>query len=170
MKKTSTKPLWLGLLLLLGCAAVALAAADERHQPLNIHGEAYPPACTKAEWRQLHGSVLEVAADRDAEQLSGAVRNYLCGAGQAAVRRLRSSLPARVLLVVSQTGTESDMKRLVPRAEISPLAGHAWGVSVGEESGQVVVSYYPNEACAASVSFAFRDRRWLLTRLRDACD
>lgn len=169
MKKTALKPLGLGLLLL-GSTAAASAAADERHQPLNIHGEAYLPACAQAEWRKLHGSVLEAAADRDAGQLAGAVWNYLCGAGEAAARRLRRSLPARVFSVGSQTGTEGEVKRFVPRAEFSTLAGQAWGASVGEEGGKVVVSYYPNEACVASVTFAFRDRRWLLTRMSDACD
>lgn len=155
------------ILLLLTICEPAIARPSPT---INIHGDLYQSACSRQSWNELQGNLESLAGSRQPDQLSSLVEVYLCGTSHQDLKRLRRHLPRRIAQAAEETGTTGINHSFRPRKEITPLEGRAWAADARESGSEAVVSYYPNEGCAASATFKFIGGAWLLVAMGEACD
>jgi hypothetical protein len=170
------KSIVIGYLILL-CAG--LAQAQERSPKikanLNVQGDEYTSACSPRERKKLRQSVTRAARrSRDANGAWQLVETLLCAPDSKANRRyLTSVLPPKIRFKSSGTG-QDDTSELIRRdgdLVKSLLAkGEAWNATISSESTEIILSYYPNEACIRSRTLTFTNKRWRLVELGEACD
>lgn len=137
---------------------------------IEIHGQRHESACNVPPWNLVQASLEEAAAGRSPKDLSLLVRTWLCGNGTQADATVRKSAKAKIPVVSEQTGIVGKERRHVDRSSLSALGGKAWEASVDAEGGRITVSYSPNEACAASGTFAYTRGKWLLVAIGESCD
>jgi hypothetical protein len=83
---------------------------------------------------------------------------------------IRRQTQSNIALASEETGVVGKARTPASRLAISALGGKAWGVIVEASDGKINVSYYPNEACASSGTFAYKKGKWLLVSMDEACD
>lgn len=138
---------------------------------IEIHGSTYESGCADAQWPMVSESLAAAAADREPADLTRLVRLLLCGHTRHDARALQQHMPRRLSQRSEQTGIIGQFHGHIDRTDLLPLAGRAWSVwARAEHNGDVAVSFYPNEACAAVAVFRQTERAWLLVGLHEACD
>jgi hypothetical protein len=170
------KSIVIGYLILL-CTGLAQAQGQspEIKGNLNVQGEEYTNACSPSERRKLQQSVKRAAGrSRDANGAWRLVETLLCAPNSKANRRyLTSVLPPKIRFKSSGTG-QDDTSELIRRdAELieSLLSkGEAWKATISSESREIILNYYPNEACISSRTLNFTNKRWRLVEMSQACD
>ena len=165
----------IGYLMLL---CTGLAQAQERppeiKKTLEVHGVEYANACTPNGRKALRKSVWRVAGGRDASGAWRLVETLLCATDSKASRRyLTSLLPPKIRFKSSGTG-QDDTSELIRRdgelIESLLAKGEAWNAIISSESTEIILSYYPNEACISSRTLNFTNKRWRLVEMSEACD
>ena len=166
----------IGYLILL-CTGLAQAqeGSPEIRGNLYVQGDEYKNTCSPSERKKLQQSVKRAAGrSRDANGAWRLVETLLCAPNSKASRRyLASVLPPKIRYKSSGTG-QDDTSELIRRdAELikSLLAkGEAWNATISSESTEIILSYYPNEACIRSRTLNFTNKRWRLVEMSEACD
>jgi hypothetical protein len=165
----------IGYLMLL-CAG--LAQAQERppeiKKTLDVHGVQYANACMPVGRKALRKSVWRVVGGRDANGAWQLVETLLCAPDSKASRRyLAGVLPTKIRRKSSGTG-QDDTSELIRRdgelIESLLAKGEAWNAIMSSESTEIILNYYPNEACIRSRTLKFINRRWRLVEISEACD
>jgi hypothetical protein len=170
------KSIVIGYLILL-CTGLAQAQgrSSEIKGSLNVHGNEYTNTCSPSGRKKLQQSVKRaVGRNRDANGAWRLVETLLCAPDSKASRRyLTGVLPPRIRFKSSGTG-QDDTSELIRRdGELikSLLAkGEAWNAIISSESTEIILSYYPNEACIRSRTLNFTNKRWHLVEISEACD
>jgi hypothetical protein len=170
------KSIVIGYLILL-CTGLAQAqgGSPEIKGNIYVHGDEYTNACSPRERKKLQQSVKRAAGrSRDANGAWQLVETLLCAPNSKASRRyLTGVLPPKIRFKSSGTG-QDDTSELIRRdGELvkSLLAkGEAWHATISSESTEIILSYYPNEACIRSRTLTFTNKRWRLVELGEACD
>jgi hypothetical protein len=163
--------------LILSCAGLAQAQGRSPgvKGSLEVHGQQYPNACSPVERRKLRQAVRRAAGrGRDADGAWRLVETLLCAPDSAASRRYLTGVsPPKIRLKSAGTG-QDDTSELVRRDgalfESLLAKGGAWNATVSSESTDIVLSYYPNEACISSRTLKFTNRMWRLVEMGEACD
>ena len=166
----------IGYLILL-CAGLAQAQgrSPEVKSNLQVQGDEYPNACSPGERKKLQQSVKRAAGrGRNADGAWRLVETLLCSPDTKASRRyLAGVLPPKIRRKSSGTG-QDDTSELIRRdGELigSLLAkGEAWKATISSEPTEIILSYYPDEACISSRTLKFINRRWRLVEVGGACD
>lgn len=154
----------------LALVAMHPAARAGQHPEINIHGDLYKSACSPQEWPVIREAVHQSAKNKQPEALLDLINNFLCGAGEMANARLHRSMNSKIAVISEETGTQGRMRENRSRTEFSVLAGAAWQVSVQKFKSGISVSYFPNEACAATANFRFNGKTWQFVSFGEACD
>lgn len=171
-----TRNIVIGYLILL-CAGFAQAQerSPEIKGSLYVHGNEYTNTCSPGERKKLQQSVKRAAGrSRDANGAWRLVETLLCAPDSKASRRYLSSvLPPKIRFKSSGTG-QDDTSELIRRdgelIESLLAKGEAWNATISSESTEIILSYYPNEACIRSRTLNFTNKRWRLVELSEACD
>ena len=153
--------------------ALALATSTSAASPypnLEIHGISYASACVESNWKEIQELLESASKGRNTRSLLSLVRTWLCESGPSANQFVRGNAASRILVTSEQTGIIGQENSYVPSSSVQALGGNVWGVIIQYSADKVGVSYYPNEACAASGTFNYRNGKWLLTALGEACD
>ncbi len=154
------------------CWAAAVAARDIPAD-LDVYGEVYPNACKPTE-RKARQASLAALKEPDMQKLSQAIDTLLCAPGTPANERdVRQMLASRVKTTDEATGSDAEVRRRRPSPELARevmAKGDAWGATVEPHEDGIVVHYWANEACVASVVFSYRGRKWWISRAGSACD
>jgi hypothetical protein len=166
----------IGYLILL---CTGLAQAQERSPEikgnLNVQGDEYANACSPGARKKLQQSVKRAAGrSRDANGAWRLVETLLCAPDSKASRHyLTSVLPPKIRFKSSGTG-QDDTSRLIRRdgelIESLLAKGEAWNATISSESKEILLSYYPNEACIRSRTLNFINKMWRLVEMSEACD
>ena len=166
----------IGYLILL-CTGLAQAQgrSPEIKGDLYVQDVAYTNACSPSERKKLQQSVKRAAGrSRDANGAWRLVETLLCAPDSKASRRyLTSVLPPKIRFKSSGTGQDdtSELTRRDSELIESLLAkGKAWNAMISAESREIILSYYPNEACISSRTVTFTNKRWRLVEMSEACD
>jgi len=166
----------IGYLILL-CTGLAQAQgrSPEIKRNLYVQGDEYTKACSPSERKKLQQSVKRAAGrSRDADGAWRLVETLLCAPDSKAGRRyLTSVLPPKIRFKSSGTGQEDTSELIRRDGELieSLLAkGEAWNAIISSESTEIILSYYPNEACISSRTLNFINKRWRLVEMSEACD
>ena len=165
----------IGYLMLL-CAGLAQAqeSPPEIKRTLEVHGVQYANACTPDGRKALRKSVWSVAGGRDPRGAWRLVETLLCAPDSKANRRyLTGVLPPKIRVKSSGTG-QDDTSELIRRdgelIESLLAKGEAWKATISSESREIILSYYPDEACISSRTLKFINKRWRLVEMSGACD
>jgi hypothetical protein len=163
------------LILLCSGLAQAQGRSPEIKGDLYVQGDAYKNACTPGGRKTLRQSVKRTAGrSRDANGAWRLVETLLCAPDSKAGRRyLTSVLPPTIRLKSSGTG-QDDTSELIRRdgelIESLLAKGEAWNATISSGSTEIILSYYPNEACISSRTLKFINKRWRLVEMSGACD
>lgn len=163
------------LIFLAAGLAQAQGGLPKTKEGLNIQGEEYPNACSSEKRKKLQQSVKRAAGrTRDPIGAWRLVEALLCAPESKGTRSyLTGVLPSIIRVKSSGTGQDdtSELIRRDGKLIKSLLAkGKAWNATVSSESGQLVLNYYPNEACISSRTLKFTNKRWQLVEMGGACD
>ena len=156
--------------IVIAAALPPLAAVASSFPSIEIHSQTYESACNATQWKSIQESLEGFANGRGEKKLTTLVRTWLCESGRKADATIRRHAVARIPSTSEQTGILGSERSYVARSELSALGGRAWYASVQSSDGKVSVSYYPNEACVASVTFTYRREDWLFVSINGACD
>lgn len=153
--------------------ALAIATSTSAASPypnLEIHGISYESACIESNWKEIQELLESASKGRNTRSLLSLVRTWLCESGPRANQFVRSNATSKIRVTSEQTGIIGQENSYAPSSSVQALGGNVWGVIVQNAANKVGLSYYPNEACAASGTFSYRNGKWLLTALGEACD
>lgn len=145
-------------------------SAATPYPKLEIHGISYASACVESNWKEIQDSLESASKGRNTRSLLSLVRTWLCESGPSANQFIRGHAASKISVTSEQAGIIGQENSYVPSSSVQALGGNVWGVIVQKSADKVGVSYYPNEACAASGTFSYRNGKWLLTALGEACD
>lgn len=135
-----------------------------------MHGVRYESACFDYNWKATQDLLVSASKGRNPSGLLNLVRTWLCESGPRADQIIRRSAAANIELTSEQTGVIGQKHSHIPPSAVHTLGGKVWGVNVERANNKVSVKYYPNEACAASGTFAHRNGQWRLITIIEACD
>ena len=166
----------IGYLILL-CTGLAQAQgrSPEIKKNLHIQGAEYKNACSPSERKTLQQSVERTAGrSRDANGAWRLVETLLCAPDSKASRLyLITASPQKIRFKSSGTG-QDDTSELIRRdgdlIESLLAKGEAWNAIISSKSTEIILSYYPNEACINSRTLNFINKRWRLVEISGACD
>ena len=86
---------------------------------------------------------------------------------------MTSVSPPKIRIKSSGTG-QDDTSELIRRdgelIESLLAKGEAWNAIISSESTEIILSYYPNEACISSRTLNFTNKGWRLVEMGEACD
>lgn len=162
-----------GILVAAITVALAITASTSAASPypsLDIHGMIYESACIDSTWKETHDLLAAASKGNSSSDLIKLVRTWLCESGPRANEVVRSSAPSRIRITSEQTGIIGQERGYLSRSSVHALGGQVWGVIVEQSADNVRVSYYPNEACVAAGTFAYRHGKWLFASMSEACD
>lgn len=156
------------------CACNVQAQADVSLPPtLYRHGVHYDSACTPASLGKLQQS-LKALTVKAPDQAWKAIEVLLCGSGLQSERRYIASL---LMPKVSRRvgGVEvDDSPDIVKSSTLTPdelfAKGVAFGAGIEDMPGELRIVYFADEACSASKTLRYVDKRWRLARLSHVCD
>lgn len=158
--------LWLGL-----CAVVQ--AADRVSAPSqSIQGTVYPSACAPQQQRALRQAVAR-GHPSDEQAAWTLVETVLCAPADAAtLARLDAHMPRRIERIDADLDAETKQVVKKDRDLLTTVAsaGEAWDASLDVSKDGMTLQYYWNEACIRWLEFEYTKGRWMLRRLRNACD
>ncbi|MDN4059472.1 hypothetical protein QPK31_14695 [Massilia sp. YIM B02769] len=169
-------------LAIVACSAIFVAlrplpsiAADatKAYRPLKVEGFLYPNACLIDERKNVESSVLKLGV-KEASEAWRIIDLLTCAPRNDSTRKSVTSLMATKLRVdFSSTGDQPSAEVVAPSAQIVERvirAGEAWSPQVREESGDVIVQYFVDEACVRDVTLKYRKSTWLIHGIGMACD
>ncbi len=157
-------------LLCAAAAAASLPASAQEFPSLTIQSVFYESACVPSNWASIAAEINRAAIGKNPANLVRLTRVMLCESGANADEFLRRNAVPKIPVVAEETGSVGKSKSTIDRMSLSAYGGEAWSASIEAKGEKVSVSYYPNEACITSRDFSFRQGRWLLVSIADACD
>jgi hypothetical protein len=151
-------------------AISASASAAGLYPELDMHGVRYESACIYTNWKATQELLVSASKGKNPSGLLNLVKTWLCDSGPRADQILRRSAATKIQLTSQQTGIIGQKHSHIPPSSVRALGGKVWDVDVERATNKVSVKYYPNEACAASGTFAHRNGQWRLITVSEACD
>jgi len=153
-------------------SAAGAATAATAYPALEMNGLQYPNACSKPEQARLRNSIS--GGVNDTPGLWRAVNAILCAPRTGPERIYLTSLfPKRVKQESEDTGQEPSVA-FVQRSDALidrvMAAGEAWDAEVRGGADTAVVQYFANEACVKNVTLAYRQAKWRVGGIGEACD
>lgn len=140
---------------------------------LSMHGEHYANACAPLQRKELKDTLLTNNV-RDAAQAWRAIDAFLCAPNNDINRiYLESIIPKKIRQTTESTGDEATFK-LVTRSRklVQDLiaGGKAWDANIQTEPDKITLQYFANEVCVKERALIYKDFRWSLYEVGEACD
>lgn len=154
-----------------------LIAADplqaQAQETLSMHGQVYSSACEPEKRDQRRQTILKSGAKHQSDA-SATIDLILCSSFRSVDSSLLARLvPKKVGMSTEGTGDEGSVETVNRDAELlayifaDKKAGHA---NLQISKTNIVLDYYPNDACLKRVSLAFIRNSWVIRELGEACD
>lgn len=143
-----------------------------KFRALNIYGTHYPNACLKSEqlklWKIISGKV------KDAPKAKRALHAILCVPRTSPERAYLASLfPPKIREKAEGTGQEPSFEVVRRSDELIDgvmAAGEAWSAEVEIEHERIRLQYVPDEACMRGIALSYRQAKWMIDEISEACD
>lgn len=138
--------------------ALAITASTGVAAPypaLVIHDVIYESACVDSNWKETQAFLVSASNGKNPIDLLNLVKTWICESGARADEAVRRRAAANIRLTFEQTGIMGQQHSDLSPSSVHALGGNAWGVVVESEISKVKISCFPNEACAASGTFAY---------------
>jgi len=148
------------------------AHADDKFRALNISGTHYSNACWKSEqlklWKVISGKV------KDAPGAKRVLHTILCVPRTGPERAYLASLfPLKIREKAEGTGQEPSFEVVRRSDELidgAMAAGEAWSAEVEVEQERIKLQYVPGEACMRGIALSYRQAKWMIDEISEACD
>jgi len=147
--------------------------AANNYISLEMHGWTYANACSKPEQKVLRQAISK-AKVKNSLAVWRAAQALLCAPRTGPERAyLASMLAKKVKVELESTGSEPSYK-VVPRTDElidnTMAAGEAWAAHTHNKVDKIKLHYFANEACVRGVTFSYRQRKWVIDEVGEACD
>ncbi|MQA36752.1 hypothetical protein [Rugamonas aquatica] len=130
-----------------------------------------PNACTASNKAALRAQLSKSPA---ADEVWRLTELLLCGARTPANSAyLRSHMPAKITVSNSDTGSEDQTSTVKVDAQLIDTllgAGEARDAELRDEGNDIVLQYWPNEACVNGRTLRYTKGKWRIVAISDACD
>lgn len=134
------------------------------------HGQDMKPACSSPELERLRIETTNIMSN-GGDAAWALAYTMLCGTSVASKHFLNRHIPDRVLLEVYPEDADGGVsQRLVERAQVQPIQGLAWSVSVYGKHDELIYGYNSDELCGGSFKLRNSKGTWLLVGITEACD
>ena len=144
-----------------------------KFQVLEMHGQTYYSACTADQLSNLGAAFLKERSVKS-DQIWRAVNVMLCTPKGAASRRfVKALLPTKVRQLIESTGDEPSTKFTVRTdAMVDEMfaEGKAWDARITSDGETVTLLYFSNEACVASRTLQWKNKKLAIVEIGEACD
>lgn len=159
--------------ILVGVTLSSGVMAANNYPSLTMHGWTYSNACSKPEQQVLQQAVLK-ADVKNMPMVWRAVQALLCAPRTGPERAYLASMFAKkVKKELESTGSEPSYE-VVPRTDEvindTMAAGEAWAADIQIQVDEIKLHYFANEACVRGVTFSYRQRKWVIDEIGEACD
>jgi hypothetical protein len=158
---------------LLAMLSVCSEVLAQDYPSLTMHGFTYPNACAPAERADLQGNLN---SKKIPEPLMAwrAIELILCAQKtKFSFNQLTELVPKHIAASAESTG-DKPQREVAIRSErlVADLmaGGRAWDADIRIEDGNILLQYYVNEACVKSARLTYANRKWLLSKIGEACD
>ena len=161
------------IVIILGVTLSSTVMAANNYRSLEMHGWTYSNACSKPEQQVLRQAVLK-ADVKNMPVVWRAVQALLCAPRTGPERTyLASMFVKKVKKQLESTGSEPSYE-VVPRTDElvndTMAAGEAWAANIHIGVDEIKLHYFANEACVRGVTFSYRQRKWVIDEIGEACD
>ncbi|MFO1519883.1 MAG: hypothetical protein U1F57_09520 [bacterium] len=147
------------------------ALASDIPKPLqSLHDDALlPAACSSEELGKLKSEIDKLPKIHQPAEAWELIRTMLCGVGEKADDYIQQHRAKRLYYGSFETGEEKAVRKRWKSG--SPLVQkQAWSPHATGGGDKIEVSYWKDEACIAGFEILFKNAKWLLTSLHQACD
>lgn len=82
-------------------------------------------------------------------------------------------LAKKVKVELESTGSEPSYEVVLRTDELidnTMAAGEAWAAHIHNKVDKIKLHYFANEACVRGVTFSYRQRKWVIDEVGEACD
>jgi len=161
------------IVLLIGATLSISVTAANKYPSLNMHGSTYPNACSKPEQQVLRQAILKAKVQK-LPAVWRAVQALLCAPRTGPEHAYLGSMFAKKIKQKQEdTGSEPSHEVVARTDELidrTMAAGEAWDANLDIEVDKIRLQYFPNEACVRSVTLSYRQTKWVIDEIDEACD
>jgi len=147
--------------------------AANNYPSLEMHGVTYANACSKPQ-QQVLRQALSKGRIENLPAVWRAVQALLCAPRTGPERAYLGSMFAKkIKQKLEETGSEPSYEVVVRTDELidgTMAAGEAWDANLDIEVDRIRLQYFPNEACVRSVTLSYRQTKWVIDEIDEACD
>jgi len=147
--------------------------AANNYPSLEMHGVTYANACSKPEQQVLRQGLSKEGVE-NLPAVWRAVQALLCAPRTGPERAYLGSMFAKKIKQKQEdTGSEPSHEVVARTDELidrTMAAGEAWDANLDIEVDKIRLQYFPNEACVRSVTLSYRQTKWVIDEIDEACD